>query len=917
MFARKRSRTSITKKSNENVDEIINLSDDEPPILTKQLTSTSRIPLSPKKINNLPVNQKNDVNLSQTSKMNGSIVKKQTQSSISSFVKPIEKPSSSNDVEDVADAYKQALDAVNSHKVFEWRHALYCAKRCSLIAFESINSDFFKYVTGKVPEYEDQADIYDKWVSSFNAELFEDSRLKSTPFPDFEVAPRNIERYSHIFGDCLEISEFLNTFTDFMQSDSTFAADDILEAMTCDYRGYCGVTSIILMAFMHVFKQYEILARFKFLGVFLDDLHFNYKSVSEVVKLLVVRRITLTDPDQLTSDFLEVVSAKKLHEKYLFPEYDFPRLDEEVQKRFIKTDFYRLTPEDQVAIIKNLMDICCLHPNFIAQFEEKPRLNCNKEQQLLDEKEVLERIMTSDSSVYVKDDAKTALNKVNFSLKVIENTKLQCRLVDGYTQKKVLLGHDRFHRNYYFFNNALNRGIYISEEPSFPAFVGADDDDEKCKNDELALAMKHLVEPTFAKFTASEWYHLSTKKELDELVGCLNKKGRRENKLFSEIGIYRTFIDENMKIKCDSRAEWTKESEIEPVQREAQSLLKTASDYGFIHPTASYKTLKAMLKDATTVEQLKVATITLICSISPCAFPMFVGGIKFISYLTTKTLFEFSKSLCQLSFFIIFTRGRIIKTGILDKKDCPRCKEKFKRSHFPAACIRCHVFIHDTCASDVEQDPSPFENNWVCKKCKIKARELSKNVLQNVEEVEKESSESESEEEVPDIIIGSRALRATKQRIENQMAVEEENCSDSTTSRRGRRKRSVSSEKTDDESQEAELEMPTEDQSVDDEVLKRYEELVKDYRILQHLSVVFFRGPRGLSMNVVTLKKYLYCFENVEEFYLCVKKLQNAALKHFELNIRQYSSMKEFFNNFLAPFNESKKMDRSMVADDS
>lgn len=156
----------------------------------------------------------------------------------------------------------------------------------------------------------------------------------------------------------------------------------------------------------------------------MDHLNYNYKSVSEVVKMLVVRRIQFSEADCLPNEYLEVLPAKKMFPSQVYPEYDLPRLDENIQKRFLKTDFCLLTPEDQLAILKNLMEICYLHPNFIAHFEENPRTKVKNEEELLKRKKALETILNSDRSAHAKKDAKRDLNKMKASLKAIEIDKL-------------------------------------------------------------------------------------------------------------------------------------------------------------------------------------------------------------------------------------------------------------------------------------------------------------------------------------------------------------------------------------------------------------------------------------------------------------------------------------------------------------
>lgn len=88
---------------------------------------------------------------------------------------------------------------------------------------------------------------------------FEDTVLVHDDLPELELTPKGLEQYSHLYGDCIELSEFLFTFSEYLQSKPFFSAKALLLAMLNGYEGYYSVTALIFVAFLHAFKTYKVL----------------------------------------------------------------------------------------------------------------------------------------------------------------------------------------------------------------------------------------------------------------------------------------------------------------------------------------------------------------------------------------------------------------------------------------------------------------------------------------------------------------------------------------------------------------------------------------------------------------------------------------------------------------------------------
>uniref|UniRef100_A0A7E4ZXF3 DDT domain-containing protein n=1 Tax=Panagrellus redivivus TaxID=6233 RepID=A0A7E4ZXF3_PANRE len=849
--------------------------------------------------------------------------KNKGQQSIFEFCK-VQKPtpqSVEENKEKAAQYYAEALAGIRNRKILAYKQAIHSAKSLSEGSYADINSEFFKCVVfpntavkNKLVSHSEFIPNYTAWVELMTDGQVEDSFLTVPAIPDLKPVSEAGEQ-GELFGRCLAITEFVQTFSSFLDdARNYFSATDLMTALSNGLEGYYTVTSHLLSTFLTCFTTLEAISGLKCLNYRIDKFRWDHKCASEVVKIAFGMPSKL-NPDAINDvlkDFLRIL--KKKDNK---PQKKLAPLGKELAAKFEAVEFYQLEATDQMAIFEALMHQVMDTTSFNALFNEVakvyPKDYLEKREKKLEEvEENMKKLRGSSDS---KKKNSLYVQRSNLRLE-IRTFKMHQRLEKA--QKKIdyeaqsYLGSDRYHRKYHFFRRRSNFGIFVEAVPagpnSAPCFV---------KGDKLASEIAKVAHITYAptadsKFNQPQWFQITEIEEFDALIEGLSNRGVREKELQAKLKELRPdFINyhrcHNTFVKDKRGKEFgylPEASDWSFVKDDLKEIVKKAEKRRFIHYSTNAEALGTVIEKIDSVESAALTASNLLTLILPCAFPPLTPGMPVFRFLCVVEWLKASRCLPEIHLILQLVLVEI-RWDKLFSIQCPRCQTKFKELSKITACVNCFGFIHVKC-SDPDTEPNGEKPLWTCESCNNKKTDEHK-VEENDDEEEEE--EEKTPEPLEDYIAGGRALRHTRARQQAHESSPTPTVSDAgdgtSRPRRAAANRRVVIDDTDSEEdapyrkrgpkpKKVSIEKP-----VLSDVQARYDELKEDYRAFKSLQGVHFRGIINTGdCTVVTIGGALNEYKSVAELEKDIKALFAATKIHFAHNSRKLDDMKAYMEDF-------------------
>uniref|UniRef100_A0A915CPV4 WHIM2 domain-containing protein n=1 Tax=Ditylenchus dipsaci TaxID=166011 RepID=A0A915CPV4_9BILA len=366
-----------------------------------------------------------------------------------------------------------------------------------------------------------------------------------------------------LFGHCLSLTEFLDTFNEFLGHELSFSAVFLMDELKAGKSGFQGCIGYILKAFLHFLINDGYKKKCKQLQSFALQTY-----VPGVFGILKLTQLVLLD-DVYSEGSVDGGAKPKEDEhdttvgRRSIIGYD-ANVDRAMQQLQEVAFFWNLAISSQVTIMEILQDKIIDSASFrkyldsskeirARALQEKKGIEDTMQKVQKDIEEIQSHCLEEDMSCLTRKQTKElAENEKLKSKKASELEQLRDKLLeqDGYIQEAETissygqvapLGYDRFYRRYWFFGNSPNRGIFIEQEAScssqdFSELVISESKDNKSFASFLTSLNENLFgrPPDSSSNKKAEWRVIRTEKELHLLLDCLGK-GVREEKLAANI----------------------------------------------------------------------------------------------------------------------------------------------------------------------------------------------------------------------------------------------------------------------------------------------------------------------------------------------------------------------------------------------
>uniref|UniRef100_A0A914E095 Uncharacterized protein n=1 Tax=Acrobeloides nanus TaxID=290746 RepID=A0A914E095_9BILA len=602
--------------------------------------------------------------------------------------------------------------------------------------------NFAKEQAKKIENYD-----YEELRKKLMEGKFEDSFVKCVELyevPFIHGVPAELEQQK-MFSHCLEISEFMQLFQDYLITSKTkycFTAVELYQSLHDKQDGYF-IIGQFFKYLLRVLLHENVGKQVQFMGYPLSFFPVGLCSSSEIAKLLFTTKPTCTRETINGNDQNNISSMNAIFKGVI---------DEEIREAVNKLEQSSLYELDPMSLLK-LLQFLIHEVRYLDSFhdyieESRAVIHTSKEQmKAFDYKIEQLNAKLKEMPPFMTDEEMASLSRIE-SFEQAKNNKrraaletelidLQQRLKEKENHIKIKqrlckeltrvqpLGYDRFHRRYWYFYNSLNMGIYVeqgwyTEEYHFEyknSSTDSDDeiDDNMLEKDDLVKMLQRNVE--FSAPTPNlpaEWRRISTKEDLNCFLETLNEKGIRESTLRKKILELRDEI--SLSIDGNNLKQLTPPLIGESLEMKVQilTLYRSLKDNLFLQHIDE-PNFEEQLEEANNLEELKEKLVYIVnLTLSTAIKKQQTSDVPFVltEWLEcVKSCPNFSQ---MMLLFNIFDENIDYSNSMANKR-CKVCRKCANPDNPIIKCEKCKVTTHITCTRP--RLPELPKDAWTCKRC--------------------------------------------------------------------------------------------------------------------------------------------------------------------------------------------------------